>query len=184
MRMKKILAMVLTVVMILSSMQIVAFAETEPNISGEAFLDNIDCKQYESMKDLENLPLILTIAKKEDPSISASLELKYDDEYEQFDAEAYNSSPEMAVILEDIFNNQSSVWEPWLEDEITEENFYAAVFEGYTVTLSLGEDSHWTAELFDGGVTTTKTPIYEFETLVALMIGLYNLAAEMAGEAA
>jgi len=182
-RMKKRFAVILAVLMVLTALPGMAFAETEqtPNFSGEVFLDNLDCKEYESYEQLAALPLTLTIASETDAAQTVSFKLEVD-AIGDYAVEAYDDSPEMAAIMETIFINQEAVFDAWMAGEMTDEAYYAAVFAGYTVTLNLGEDSHWTAELFDGGVTTNKDIIYEFDLAIDLIVEIYNAMAEEFGE--
>ena len=183
MRLRKVLTMALALMVLFSTMQLSVFAETEktPNFIGEVTLENWNCEEYESMEDLAALPLTVTVASETVAEEYVSFALTYDD-FGGFVAEAYDGSEQMSAIMENIFENRKAVEDAWLAEEITDEDYYAAVFDGYTVTLNLGEDCHWTAELFDGGVTTNEDFILEFEMGIDIFVGFYNGLVEEFGE--
>lgn len=181
---KKGLAIILAGIMMLGALPAIAFAETAqvPNFEAEVDLDNYDCKEFESFKELSELPLTLTITSEADPAETVSFELEYDEEYECFWIEAYDDSAQMTAIMEQLLKNEDAVKDAWLNADYSDENYFAVIFDGYTVTLNLGEDSHWTAELCDGWVTSNTEAVWEFEATVAFMIAGYNELAELFGE--
>lgn len=181
---KKGIVIVLALMMVMGMLPATAFAETnqEPNFYGDVSLDNPYCEEFESLDKLAELPLIMTITSDTDPSETASFELEFDDEWWEFSVETYDDSVEMTAIMERILANRGPVEDAWLEDEIELEEYVAALFDGYTVSLNLGEDCHWTGELFDGDITSNKDIILEFEFLVEFLIEMYNIFAEELGE--
>lgn len=183
MQFKKGIVIVLAIMMVLGMLPSMVFAETkqEPNFNGDVSLDNPYCKELKSLDKLAELPLIMTITSNIDPLETASFELKFDEEWQEFTVETYDDSPEMTAIMEQILANRAPVLDAWWEDEIEPEEYMAALFDGYTVSLNLGEDCHWTGELFDGDITSNKDVILEFEFTVELLIEIYNLFAEDLG---
>ena len=183
---KKGVAVVLALVMMLCAVPAMAFAETaqEPNFYGDVSLDNWACEEFESLEELSKLPLTLTVTSETDASESVSFRLKYNDDFSGFVVEDYENSAEMTAIMERIFQNQKAVEKAWLNGEMIDETYFAAVFDGYDVVMNLREDCHWTAELYEGGVTTAtnKDIILEFESSIELIVELYNAFAEELGE--
>lgn len=181
---KKGIVIVLALMMVMGMLPATVFAESnqEPNFYGDVTLDNPYCEEFESLDKLAELPLIMTITNDADPSETASFELKFDDEWWEFSVSTYDDSPEMTAIMEQILANRAPVLDAWWEDEIEPEEYVAALFDGYTVSLNLGEDCHWTGELFDGDITSNKDVILEFEFAVEFLIEMYNIFAEELGE--
>lgn len=182
---KKGIVIVLAFMMVMGMLPAMAFAETEtlePHFSGDVSLDNPYCEEFESLDKLAELPLIMTITSDTDPSETASFELEFDEEWQEFTVETYDDSAEMTAIMEQILANRAPVADAWWEDEIELEEYVAALFDGYTVSLNLGEDCHWTGELFDGDITSNKDVILEFEFAVEFLIEMYNIFAEELGE--
>lgn len=181
---KRGIVIVLALMMVMGMLPATAFAETkqEPNFQGDVSLDNPYCKEFESLDKLAELPLIMTITSDTDPSETASFELEFDEEWQEFTVETYDDSAEMTAIMEQILANRAPDADAWWEDEIEPEEYMAALFDGYTVSLNLGEDCHWTGKLFDGDITSNKDIILEFEFSVELLIEMYNIFAEEFGE--
>lgn len=109
MKIKNILTSLLAMVMVLTSVQVATFAETDDhyyNLYGDFVLYNEDCLEMENNKQKKDVKMVIT--KNEDPSVTVSLPLKFDDEefLEGFWGSDYLDTPEMKTILTDLEENQ------------------------------------------------------------------------------
>lgn len=193
MKLKKGLVTVLAVMMVLTALPAFAFAETAegdtepekiPNFLGSVMLDNYDCREIDS---LANLNLEIQITSKSDPQKTFSVPLAYDAEWNEYYVETCLDQAAVPVMIDEILAAQDAAEKELGIDEetienMTEEEYDSLDFEalgkallektfaGYTVMVNgLGKDSHFRAELFDGGVETGADQIAAFELMVALL---------------
>lgn len=186
MKMKKILVSLMAVLMMISSMQTIAFAtedsepkeDVKPNFAADLGVVNADCKVLESMKSSQ---LSITITKNDDPSVTITSPVFYDEEWGSFYGERFFEEEAMGTILNDIYENQKAI-EAISEEEIelpdtvetvaeessmvkafnvklnelSEEPSESNIFDGYTVTLNGLPEEHYEAQ-FDGSVTNGET---------------------------
>ncbi len=185
MKMKKMLAGFLAAALVFTALPTVALAETEettkqiPNLMGAAMVDNLDCKEIDSLKGLQ---LELTVTNDEDPTETFTIPLQYDEELDTYYGEAYQDQGAVPNMIDKILAQQEKTSEELgLDDENLLENagfdqlmelsekLIEGTFSGYTVTLNgLGEDSHFKAELFAGGVDNGADLIALFEMMLLL----------------
>lgn len=193
---RKGLSVLLAVMMAITVLPGFAFAETTdgagadgerpviPNFLGNVSVENVYCKEIGSLVDLN---LEIQVTSTTDPAKSFAVPLAYDDMLEMYYVETYLDQATVPVIIDEILANQEAAMNDLgLDDEtldnMTDEEyenldfealgaeFLARTFAGYTVTVNgLGEDSHFRAELFDGGVSTGADQIVAFELIVALL---------------
>lgn len=114
MRLRKVCVSILVMLMLISSLQVVAFAEegtesTEtttkvPNFVVMVMPENTDCTELESLNDV-NAKLVLT--KEADPTIMVELPMTYDKDLGGFMAYSYVEGDAMQTILADLAANQA-----------------------------------------------------------------------------
>jgi len=175
MKLRRVLAVTLAAVMVFTSLQLTAFAASEdenqnkyPNFTGSVFLENWECQEVESFEALKDLPLTITITDDADPDKTASIEMEYDEDTGEYSAAEFNDSPYMKDILADITANQQAALKDGSIE--TDEAYYDALFEGYTVSLNLGDNSHFTADISNGGVLMSEYILWSFEFEVAMLV--------------
>ncbi len=193
-KLKKSFAAVLAVLMVVTALPGFAFAETAeggtgepkdiPNFLGTVMIDNYDCREIDS---LANLNLEIQVTSKNNPQNYFSVPLAYDAERNEYYVEEYLDQAAASVMIDEILAAQDAAEkELGIDDEsienMTEEEYESLdfialgeallekTFSGYTITVNgLGEDSHFRAELFSGGVETGADQIAVFELLVGLL---------------
>jgi len=198
MKLRKILVSLLAVLMLVSSVQAVAFAgeagtedgKNNPNFSADVSLSNGDCVEFETLKKAE---LSITLTKDEDPAMTITAPVVYDEELETFSTEAYIEGEAMESILAELSARQSGYLKKSMEEaagDIDESEPIAEasklmrmtlseteedgeeeydILEGYTVVLNgLPEGGHYTCE-FLASVENGDTVIFVFEFAKALM---------------
>ena len=193
---KRALTVLLAVMMVMTALPGFVFAETTegtgddngrpviPNFLGEVSVENVYCKEIGSLADLN---LEIQVTSTTDPAKSFSVPLAYDEFLETYYVETYLDQASVPGIIDEILANQQAAMNDLGLDEetldnMTEEEYdnldfealgaelLKRTFDGYTVTVNgLGEDSHFRAELFDGGVSTGAEQIVAFELIVALL---------------
>ena len=196
MKMKKLLVSVLALLMVFSSLQMVAFAEEAPtedaletNFDVDVMLWNRDCLEYEALKNAE---LSITLTKNDDPAVTVSVPLAYDAEFDSISAAAYIESEAMQTILDDLSAKQKALLDAELKDALEDEvnepaqtlrmmkNKLAEVedeaveniLDGYTVTLNgMPNAEHYQTE-FTASVINGDTVIYVFELMKGMMESL------------
>ncbi len=146
MKRRKICVSVLVLLLMLSSLQLTAFANDEQLTGGQAlgetekmsnivFMampENLDCTELETLQDLE-AKLVLT--KDADPAITAELPLMYEKELGGLIGEAYVEGDAMKTIIADLTANQEQYGELLDLDDL---NLNELLEEGEDV---LSEDS-------------------------------------------
>lgn len=134
---KKLLAIVMAMIMVLSTASVAVFAEdgssaTYPNISADVYPDNMYCIHYEDAK------VSIKITKEGMDPIT--IDLKYDDEWESYSFEG--KAEGIDAIIDDITNNKDlmKAYSNWMADFDTEEEFDILDKAGYKVEV-IAEDN-------------------------------------------
>jgi len=113
MKLRKLCVSVLSLLLIISSLQVTAFATDgqqppaeKKEMSNMVFMampENLDCKELESLKDVQ-AKLVLT--KETDPTVTAELPLIYEKELGGLIGESYVEGEAMKTIIADLTANQ------------------------------------------------------------------------------
>ena len=180
---KKLLAMIMAVIMVFTTMSAVAFAEDEqagtyPNLSVGVSIDNPDCIHYDDAK--------VSVKITKDDLIVASIDLNYDKEWGQYSFEGRQDG--IDTIINEIAGNEELMKEysDWMADLNTEEDFDILAKAGYEIEV-IAEDNDANHDFEVYGLESsiaTKELIEETTDAIANMVVMMIINSSSAAEIA
>lgn len=189
MKLRKTLISIFAMLLVVSSLQITAYADEDHyyNFYADLFPYNSDCLELDTLKDVKDAKL--TITKNDDPTITATIDLKYDPDpyWRDMWGIDYQDTPQMQAILADLSQKmegkanslrmKKSIQAMHRDKEKrettgvnlrTKTSFLmldSNALEGYTITVS-GLGDHFEAKDFSASITTAESIQTEIDEYV------------------